>query len=309
MARRVGARDGVARLTTLLGTRCLVLGGGGFLGTNLCRGLVAAGADVAGFGRRRIDPAALGGVAWHDGIWPGALPLDGVKIVFDLIGAGLPASADVAASLTATEALISSCRAACVERIVFASSGGAVYGVTDKHPIRETVAAEPIGTYGLAKLITERLLTIADRHDGPRSAILRIANPYGPFQDGARGQGIVAATILALRQDRTLTVWGDGLAVRDYIHIDDVVAALLLAAIDTGPDRIFNVGSGVGRTVLDVIADISAIAGVTPRIVHRPARPADVAVNVLDTTRLREKLGWTARVPWTDGLGRLWVAE
>ena len=307
MARRAGARDGVARLTTLRGTRCLVLGGGGFLGTNLCRGLVAAGADVAAFGRRRIDPAALTGVDWHDGVWPGALPLDGVRVVFDLIGAGLPASADVAASLTATEALIAACRAARVERIVFASSGGAVYGVTGPEPVRETVAAEPIGTYGLAKLITERLLMIADRNEGPRTAILRIANPYGPFQDGARGQGIVAATILALRQGRALTVWGDGLAVRDYIHIDDVVAALLLAATDDGPERIFNVGSGVGRTVLDVIADVSAIAGVKPAIAHHPARPADVPVNVLDATRLRENLGWTARVAWTDGLRRLWA--
>ena len=278
-----------------------MLGGGGFLGTNLCRALRAAGAEVAAFGRSRVDPAALRGVAWHQGIWPAQpLPLDGVDIVFDLIGAGLPARADVAATAIATRRLIEACRPP--RKVVFASSGGAVYGVTGSRPIPEDTATNPISRYGVAKLTAERMLLDAGH------TVMRIANPYGPHQDGERGQGLLAAIVRRIGAEQEIDIWGDGSVVRDYIHVDDVVAALLLAATTDGEHRVFNVGSGVGRSVLDVVADLGRVAGTMPRIRFHAARPADVPVNVLDCTRL-QALGWRPRVAWHDGLARLWRSQ
>ena len=282
-------------------TRVLVLGGGGFLGTNLCRALRKAGAQTAAFGRAQVDAAALDGIEWHQGIWPTqSLPLDGVNVVFDLIGAGLPAQANVAATVTATRRLIEACRPPI--KIVFASSGGAVYGVTGSNPIVEHTATNPISSYGVAKLAAERPLLDAGH------TVLRIANPYGPYQDGARGQGLLAAIVRRICAGQDIAIWGDGSVVRDYIHVDDVVGALLLAATSQGDQRLFNVGSGVGRSVLDVVADLGRVAGVTPRIEFHAARPADVPVNVLDCARLRA-LGWRPRVAWHDGLARLWRSE
>ena len=284
--------------------RALVLGGGGFLGTNLCRALLAEGHEVRGYGRRRVDAAALAGVEWHDGTWPGPVPLDGVEVVFDLIGGGLPARSDVAASVTSVVALLTACQTARVARIVFASSGGTVYGVTGPEPIAETAPTDPVSAYGIAKLVAEKLLALSERQGGPRAAIARIANPYGSFQDGARGQGLVAATLHALRAGQPVEVWGDGGIVRDYLHIDDVVRALLLAAAEDGPRGVFNLGSGIGRSIVEVIAGVGEAAGITPRIVHRPARPADVPANVLDCARLRG-LGWVPQVGWAEGLALL----
>ncbi len=271
------------------------------MGINLCRALRDAGAEVAAFGRACVDAAALDGIEWHQGVWPAQrLPLGGVDIVFDLIGAGLPARADVAATATATRRLINACRPPV--KVVFASSGGAVYGVTGSDPIGEDTQTNPISPYGVAKLTAERLLLDAGH------TVLRIANPYGPYQDGARGQGLLAAIVQRIRADQDIAIWGDGSVVRDYIHVDDVVAALALAATAHGQHRIFNVGSGVGRSVLDVVSDLGRIAGVMPRLTFHSARPADVPVNVLDCTRLLA-LGWQPRVEWHDGLTRLWRSQ
>ena len=278
-----------------------MLGGGGFLGTNLCRALRTAGAEVAAFGRSRVDQAALDGIEWHQGVWPAQkLPLDGVDVVFDLIGAGLPARANVAATVTATRHLVEACRPPI--KIVFASSGGAVYGLTGSDPISEETATNPISPYGVAKLTAEKLVLDAGH------TVLRIANPYGRYQDGERGQGLLAAIVRRIGAEQEIDIWGDGSVVRDYIHIDDVVSALLLAATVDGRHRVFNVGSGIGRSVLDVVADLGRVAGVTPRIRFHAARPADVPVNVLDCARLRG-LGWRPRIEWHDGLARLWRSE
>ena len=289
--------------------RCLVLGAGGFIGTNLCLALRARGVPVTGFGRAPRPPSILAGMRWVQGTLeqPEAV-VAGHQHIFDLIGAGLPDSSNqnpaqiVADSVPAKVRLLEACRRQDVRRLVFASSGGTVYGVTGAAPVREDHPTEPISAYGIGKLVVEKYLSLYQHLYGLQSRVLRIANAYGPHQDAARGQGLVAAILGRLLRGEPIEIWGSGAVVRDYIHIGDVISAMLDVLDHDGPDRVFNVGSGIGRSVAEVVRDAGRVTGRAPHVLHREGRVADVPVNILDSTRLAEQTGWRPRTAWEDGL-------
>ncbi len=301
--------------------RCLVLGAGGFIGTNLCLALQAVGTEVTGFGRSALPPAALAGMRWACGTLELADGLDrliqGHDLVFDLIGAGLPNSSNenpaqiVADAVPAKVRLLEACRRQGVRRLLFASSGGTVYGVTGSDPVREDAPTEPISAYGIGKLVVEKYLSLYRHLYGLDSRTLRIANAYGPHQDARRGQGLVAAILRRLLAGEPVEIWGSGDVVRDYIHIDDVVAAMLALVDHDGPGRVFNVGSGIGRSVAAVLDDAARITERTPLLLRRDGRVADVPVNILDSTRLRLETGWRPQVDWARGLRdtAAWIAQ
>ncbi len=292
-----------------------MLGAGGFIGTNLCLALGARGLRVTGFGRAAA-PAALAGIeglGWRCGDVerlpdPDAL-VAGHSHLFDLIGAGLPNSSNenpaqiVADGMPPRIRLLDACRRQRVRRIVFASSGGTVYGPAGGAPIPETAPTDPISAYGIGKLAVEKYLALYHHLYGLEYRVLRIANAYGPHQHPLREQGLVASVLHRLLTDAPVPVWGDGTVVRDYVHIDDVVTAMLAVAFeeDGGP-RLFNVGSGIGRSVRSVIADAARVAGRPARILAMPGRSADVPINVLDSLRLRQRTGWSPAVGWDAGL-------
>ncbi len=235
--------------------------------------------------------------------------------VFDLIGAGLPNSSNdnpaqiVADGLPPKVRLLEACRRQGVQRTVFASSGGTVYGPAGDAPIPETAATEPISAYGIGKLTVEKYLALYRHLYGLEYRVLRIANAYGQHQDPNREQGLVAAVLHRLLGAGAIPLWGDGAVIRDYLHIDDVVAAFLAVAFleaEPGADasRLFNVGSGIGRSVLSVIEDAARVTGCRPILDRHPGRSGDVAVNILDSTRLQRETGWGPRVGWEDGLAR-----
>ncbi|MCQ8279541.1 NAD-dependent epimerase/dehydratase family protein [Acetobacteraceae bacterium KSS8] len=302
--------------------RCLVLGAGGFIGTNLCLALRARGIPATGFGRTAAPPPILHGLPWKQGDI-GTLPdpdalVAGHTHLFDLIAAGLPGQSEadpagiVADGMPPRIRLLAACRRQGVARIVFASSGGTVYGPSGDLPIREDAPTDPISAYGIGKLAVEKYLRLFHHQHGLDHRILRIGNAYGPFQHPERGQGLVAAVLNKLRHDAPIHVWGNGTTVRDYIHIDDVVSAILAAAFSDDPDtRLCNVGSGTGRDVNSVIRDAARILGREPRLIHHPGRSGDVPANILDATRLHVATGWQPEVGWEDGLARTarWLAD
>ena len=292
-----------------------MLGAGGFIGGHLCHALVAAGARVHGFGRRPAFDGALPSIRFTHGEFTDraalALAVDGAETVFHLLGGTNPEVsnkdpiADLQVNTIASVQLLELCRAARVRRIVFVSSGGAVYGVPAEVPIGEHAPTHPISAYGINKLMVEKYLQLYARLDGPSALSLRVANPFGPYQSPFRRQGLVAAMTETVLAGRPVEIWGDGRIVRDYLYVGDVADALVAAATYEGDAPVINIGSGVGRSVLDVVQDVATAAGrPTPHIVHRPARRADVPVNVLDTSLARRELGWTPRTDWSDGLRR-----
>jgi UDP-glucose 4-epimerase len=297
----------------LRGTTCLVLGGGGFIGTHLCRGLAHWGARVHGFGRSPPYPDALQGIRWTTAEFSDraalARAVEGSEIVFHVLGGTTPESsnkdpvADLQSCTLASLEMLEICRTSNIRKVVFVSSGGTVYGLPQAVPILETASTEPICAYGISKLAVEKYLYLYRRLHDLDYAVLRVANPFGAYQRPDRRQGVIAAVLHRILQNEPVEIWGDGRVVRDFIYIDDVVRALIEVVVYRGPYRVFNVGSGIGRSILDVVADIAVVLD-RPRIVpvHKPGRVTDVPVNILDISLIEKEMGWKPTADWWEAL-------
>ena len=181
--------------------------------------------------------------------------------------------------------------------LVYASSGGQIYGPGYEQPIPETAHTRPTTPYSLGKSMIEQALAYLARVNGTDTTVLRIANPVGRWQLD-RAHGFFAAAVRAARADEQLTIFGDGLNVRDYFDADDL--ADLLANFADPAHRMtgmFNIGSGRGMTERDVIEVVEATVGSRIRCVHAPARSFDLAYAVLDVTKARRQLGWSPATP------------
>jgi UDP-glucose 4-epimerase len=179
-----------------------------------------------------------------------------------------------------------------------------IYGAPKEIPTPETAATEPITAYGIGKLMIEKYLALYERQWGLGYRVLRVANLYGPFQRADKGQGLIAALLARALRGETIEIWGDGSVVRDYVFVDDVVDALQAAAIDDSGERIFNVGSGKGRSVREIITSIEAQLGTRLAIEWKPGRPIDVPVSILSNARSRDVLGWKPATLFEEGLRR-----
>jgi UDP-glucose 4-epimerase len=297
---------------TALEPTCVVLGGGGFLGVNLCRRLASSGVRVRAFGRRCLFPQELAGVEWRQGDFCDTAALTSAiascDTVFHLVHSYMPQSADlnmaddVRQNVIASLALLDISRKVEVKRIVFVSSGGTIYGPTSHIPTPETAATDPISAYGISKLTIEKYLRLYEHHHGLTFRVLRVANLFGPFQLPGKNQGVIAALISCALQNQEFEVWGDGSAIRDYVYVDDVVDALLLAAADESQERIFNIGGGQGRDLHQVIAEIERNLGIRLAIRRSKKRLIDVPVSVLAIERASDILGWRPRTPFDVGI-------
>jgi UDP-glucose 4-epimerase len=181
---------------SLSGAVCVIVGGGGFLGANLALTLRAMGADVRAFGRTRYFDEPLKDVQWMSGSLEDLQKLstliDGADVVFHLAGTSTPASAeanrqeDVKGSILGTINLLDLCRTLKVDRVVFTSSGGTVYGNSPNVPFTETTSPQPISSYGINKLAAEFYFQHYNRLYGMKNVVLRIANPFGAYQHGLK---------------------------------------------------------------------------------------------------------------------------
>lgn len=292
----------------------IVLGGGGFIGTNVCRRLAASGVRVRAFGRRCLFPEELGGAEWYQGDFTDAAALAAAMQTFDTVvhlvnnttpqGANLDMAGDVQKNLVPSLALFDLCRDLGVGRLVFVSSGGTVYGVPREIPTPETAPTDPITAYGISKLAVEKYLALYNHLYGLNYRVLRVSNPFGPYQTAIKSQGIIAALASRGLRGETIEIWGDGSVVRDFIFIDDVVDAVLAATRDRGNERVFNIASGEGRSVLGVIAAVESVLGKKLSVRWQLARPVDIPTSTLSIARARRELKWQPKTPFEDGLAQ-----
>ncbi|MEA2905395.1 MAG: UDP-glucose 4-epimerase [Alphaproteobacteria bacterium] len=294
--------------------RCLVIGGGGFIGINLSNALARAGAQVDAYGRRlSIRDSLISGVRWTSADFADRAKLaeavEHADFVFHLVSSSTPSSAnadpaaDVMDNLVTTLHLLDICRVQSFGRLVFISSGGTVYGIPSMIPVPETAPTDPISAHGVQKLAVEKYLALYRHLYDLDYLVLRVANPYGPMQIARKSQGVVAALMMRALADEPVEIWGSGDVVRDFIHVQDVVRAILMASLHPGPSRLFNLGSGMGTSIKTVIDDIERVVGRGPlKRIHLPARAVDVPSNVLDIRRIREEVGWQPEIEWMDGL-------
>jgi UDP-glucose 4-epimerase len=294
---------------------CLVLGGAGFIGSHLAEALARDGQHVRIFDRPHVDrlpQLQRFELFTGDFLNPQALApaLAGAEVVFHLISTTLPKNSndnpayDVESNVLGTLRLLELCRKHKVRKLVFVSSGGTVYGPPRSVPVREDHPTEPICSYGVHKLMVEKYLQLEHHLHGLDYCVVRPPNLYGPRQRLDTAQGAVAVFLDRALRDEPIEIWGDGSVVRDYIYIADAVDALLKAARFKGEPRVFNLGSGRGTSLKELVAEIEKLVGKPVKVNYSAARALDVPVNVLDASAAAKHLGWRASTPLAEGLRR-----
>jgi UDP-glucose 4-epimerase len=296
--------------------RALLLGGAGFLGSHVLDALLEDGWSVRVFDRprNRTTVQSAPGVEFREGDFGNrgdvAAALEGCQTVFHLIATTLPKTSnddpvhDLEANLLSTVRFLDLARQHKVQKVVFASSGGTVYGVPTVVPIPEHHETRPICSYGIHKLAIEHYLHLYRRLHDLDYCVLRVSNAFGERQRPTASQGAVAAFLDTAMRGDEIAVWGDGSVVRDYVYAKDVARAFCLAARYPGTPRIFNIGSGRGTSVNELISSIEALVGRAVSRRYLPGRPFDVPVNILDTSLAVDHLKWRPQHTFSDGLRR-----
>jgi UDP-glucose 4-epimerase len=303
--------------------RVLITGGAGFIGSHVADLFLAKGWSVeiidnlSSGKRENVAPAArlhvldirspdaaeLVAYAGFDVVIHLAAQMDVRRSVADPL---FDASVNVIGTLNLLEAIRQS--PAARPRIVFSSTGGAVYGDAAVPPAAETTPKEPDSPYAIAKLSVEYYLSYYARIHGLDTASVRFGNVYGPRQDPHGEAGVVAIFCGRILEGRALLVFGDGTQTRDYVHVSDVAEATFAAATATIPravrvdERAFNVGTGVGTSVLDLAGTLLTAAGSSAPIEFAPKRPGELQHSFLAVDKAREVLGWSPRISLEQGL-------
>src|SRR5262245_10790013 len=298
----------------------VVLGGAGFLGSHLAEALLARGHHVRVFDRDNVDLRNLDGVKGRWEFVGGDLgsesdqerAVQGATSLFHLVSTTIPATSnqdpafDVETNLLATVRLLERARREKIERIVFVSSGGTVYGRPVRIPIDESHPTEPLVSYGVVKLAVEKYLGLYHHLHGLSYRVVRLSNPYGPRQRAGGAQGAATVFLARVHEGKPIEIWGDGKVIRDYVYVSDAVEGILAAHEHPGSAGTYNIGYGAGTSLNDLVTAIQEVTGRKIDVRHTPGRAFDVPENVLDITRAATELGWTPRVTLHEGLRRTW---
>lgn len=292
----------------------LVTGGSGFIGQPLVGRLLSAGWTI-----HNLD--FVPGHIVHPKLihWPGSFldsgllheAMVGVDTVWHLASTHFPREADqepradVEGAVLGTLLIAETAQLLGARRVIYASSGGTVYGRLTSVPVSEDHPTRPITAYGISKLACEHYLRFFDRR-GLSTLSLRIANPYGPGQNIAKAQGALTTFCHQAATGQPITIWGDGTVERDFVHVDDVARALVLAADADIRGTEINIGSGQGASLnrlLDLIREVHE--GEPLDVTYQAARSFDVPRSVLCIKRARELLGWRPQVALSDGIAQM----
>lgn len=223
--------------------------------------------------------------------------LCGQDVVYHLVSTNVPAnsnqhiSQDIEANVLFSSKLFDACVNNNVKKVVFVSSGGTVYGKESKCPLNENTPTNPISSYGLQKVTIEKLLYLYNYIYGLDYRIIRLTNPYGPYQRPNGILGVVTTFVYKALKGHEITVYGDGTVVRDFIYIDDAIRAILNIVYSKNKHHIFNLGCGYGTSVRELLETIHKALGLELNIVYKKARAVDVPVNYVDISRYEKNFG------------------
>ena len=188
-----------------------------------------------------------------------------------------------------------------VRKVVFSSSGGAIYGEQETYPAAESHVTKPLSPYGLSKLCGEQYLSYFQRVSGLQAVSLRYANVYGPRQDPEGEAGVVAIFIQKMLNNEQAVINGNGRQTRDFVFVDDVVEANL-AMMGQETQGAYNVGTGVETSINDLFRILVQHTGSNCKEVHGPSKKGEQARSVIDSTKLRQEVSWEPRADLSEGL-------
>lgn len=304
-------------------SKILVSGGAGFIGSILTDRLIAEGHEVTildnliSGSRDYINSQA---VFWQLDILDKNLTSRFKEAQFDLVY-HLAAQIDVRASVASPSFdnevnvigglnILESAYQSGVKKIIFSSTGGAIYGETEELPTTEYAATYPLSPYGINKLAFEKYINYYHQVYGLNYTILRFANVYGPRQYKGGEAGVIAIFTEAMVRDNVCTLFGDGQQTRDFVYVDDVVSALIKAGtIDCRGE--INISTSKEVSILDMISTIEKVADKKLSYIKAPAKPGEVLRSCLSNQRALETLDWCPQVDFLEGVRRTyqWVKE
>lgn len=298
--------------------KIVIFGGGGFIGSTISDRLLKDGHELRIFERPRVEQYRKfkedERVEWLTGDFSSAHDvseaMQGSEVVLHLVSTTLPKNSnedpiyDVQSNTVATLQMLDAMVANDVRRILFISSGGTVYGDPVYLPIDEKHPTNPTVSYGITKLTIEKYLHIFERMYGIKATILRVANPYGERQRIETAQGAVGVFLSHALKGTPIDIWGDGSVTRDYIHVSDVAEAFVKALSYSGNNNIFNIGSGTGTSLNELLEILENTIGKAIERRYLPGRPFDVPVNVLSNNLAREELNWIPEISIQNGIVR-----
>ena len=236
--------------------------------------------------------------------------LAGCDVCYHLISTSVPVTSnanpakDAQENIVGTLHLLDVARSAGVKKIIFPSSGGAIYGLPRTPVLDESHPTAPVSSYGIAKLAVEKYLALYYDLYGLDYCALRIANPYGPFQRFDSFQGIIGVFFGRILRGEPLAVWGDGTVVRDYIFVEDVVRALVATMDTTCDEKVLNIGSGTGISINELISCLQYITRQKLEVEYCHALNLEIPHSVLDISRAQKALDWFPQVGFVEGLQR-----
>lgn len=298
--------------------RYLILGAAGFIGTNLSLALAKNENNyITLVDSKREYFSAINGmnlqnVSIHeekiDENADFEKMLQGQEIVYHLFSTTVPSTSnqhivkELSANVIVTANLLEACVKCGVQKIIFISSGGTVYGKEQECPLREETPTNPISSYGVQKVTIEKLLYLYQYMYGLDYRIVRLANPYGPYQ---RPNGVLGAvttfTYKAIKREKII-VYGNGSVVRDFIYIDDAIRAILNIETEAARQKTYNLGSGKGLSIKQLLYEIEQVFGTTLDIEYREGRRVDVPVNYLDISRYEDDFGTLSPIAIKEGI-------
>jgi UDP-glucose 4-epimerase len=296
--------------------KIVIFGGGGFIGSAIADRLLLDGHELRVFERPRVEPYRKfnpgESVEWLTGDLMSSFDvgnaIDGMDVVLHLVSTTLPKSSnedpifDIQSNLIGTLQMLNEMVSKKVPKIVFISSGGTVYGNPCYVPIDESHPTNPVVSYGISKLAIEKYLLLYKHLHGIKSTILRVSNPFGERQRIQTAQGAVGVFLSKAIAGESIDIWGDGSVVRDYIYVADVAEAFAKAINYDGSENIFNIGSGTGTSLNELISFIEETLGCPVTRNYLPSRPYDVKASVLDNALALKELGWAPKFNLTTAL-------
>jgi len=301
--------------------KVLVLGADGFIGSHLTEALVQKGFSIRVFdlfkdGKSKNLEHLKEKIEFFSGNFLNqadiSQAIEGCMYVFHFISLTTPASSmndpliDIDGNIKGSVNLLQRCVEAKVKRVIFASSGGSIYGNQDEASFSENDPVFPISPYAISKLAIERYLEYFRIEYGLDYLSLRYANPYGPGQNIVGSQGIVPIFLNLIKQDNPLSIFGDGDNVRDYIYIDDLADATVAIFNKETSQRVFNIGSNKGVSINELVTLMKKVTvkNIITKMV--PSRGIDVRRIVLNTKKIEKEIGIISKVSLEEGIAKTW---